>query len=381
MKRFHLGILTFALSTLVYAQAAPETLPAAEPLKIETEAPTKNSVKLRIYNSGYAYNGENDAWAETRVTLTYFENLFEPTLLFDINPEIAFKVGAGLLIPFDQEQKVSRYYPVVQTKLKRHTWSFELGSLDGHHNYPAPLLDPLTTLVPQIRLGGINQIPVVNETFPTGKHTHGRYEYGFSLKWFDTDADGELYFNWQLPDNTNHRERFDVGLIQNAARSSFPYYMGLHYWHNGGHENPHPIEITENYTLGLGLKNDTYTALYLASYLIPDRSQSQNNVFGHALYFAYRWWVWGWQIMPQLFVSDELRVAANRFVSVEGDPFFRVPLYIGLNITKEWQIVEALQIKLSFVNGFYQTDRSKFNPKIARYDQMVRLDFMYDINL
>ncbi|MCB0404690.1 MAG: hypothetical protein KDD51_07865, partial [Bdellovibrionales bacterium] len=108
MKRLLLCILVLVLKTSAFAQAAPQTLAAAEPLKVETQAPSKNSVKLRLYNSGYAYNGENDAWAETRVTLTYFENLFEPTLLVDINPEIAFKVGAGLLIPFDQEQKVSR---------------------------------------------------------------------------------------------------------------------------------------------------------------------------------------------------------------------------------------------------------------------------------
>lgn len=366
-----------------WATPASRTLPAAEPLAFEKAVPKapKLPVRLRLYNSGYAYNGENDAWNATRVTLTYFENLFEPTLVVDLNAELSFKVGAGLLIPFDQEQKISRYYPVVQTKIKRDTWSFELGSLDGNHNFPAPILDPLSSLVPQIRLGGVNQIPVVGETFPSGRHSHGRYEYGLALKWFDLGFAGELYFNWQLPDTTNHRERFDIGVIHNASEAAIPWYVGVHYWHNGGHENVHPIEITENYTLGVGLKNAEYTALYLASYFIPDRSAIGTSVFGQALYFAYRLLWGGWTIQPQLFVSDELRTAGNRFVSVEGDPFFRVPLYIGLNISKDWQIVDALNLKLSFVNGFYQTDRSRFNPSILRFDQMVRADFVYDIDL
>lgn len=331
-----------------------------------------------LWNSFLFYNKENGAWEETSITLTYFENLFQPFLQFDPHPKLRFRVGAGLVVPMNQTEKVRRVYPFVQSRitLGGEKSFLDLGSLDTVHDFPAPILDPLTSLVPQIRLGDSTQVPITYETFPkTGKFTHGLYEYGVSYRWNGT---GELYLNWQLPDTTNHRERFDIGLTQRGEVLGLPLYFAAHYWHNGGHENPHPVEITENYTGAFGLRNDTFNALVVGSLFYPDRSKGYLTKSGSALYFDYKFPIANWYLQPVLFISDELRNRANRFISIEGDPFFRVPFYAGLNVGARWELFEGCNLDLRFINGVFQRDASEgFRPTRPRYDQMIRLQLYY----
>lgn len=341
-------------------------------------------VEFIIDNSVYAYNGENSAhWEETRTTITYFENLLQPTLHISPNQAVHFKFGIGLLIPFDQESKILNYYPFVQTKLIFDKLQLTLGSLDGEHNFPAPILDPLVTITPQVRVISSSRIPIDYENFPvTGLFSHGKYEYGLALGW-NTIGTGELYMNWQLADTTNHRERFDVGLIHTFDTLAVPIYVGLHYWHNGGHENPHPVWITENYVAAVGLRNKNFDILYIASYFLPDRdSHPEQNVFGEALYFTYSLHLKKWILQAELFISDELFADNHRFVSIEGGAFYRVPVYFGINIFREFEIHETTKLSIGFKNGtFLPYANQAYDGKDFRYDQMLKIDFKYIFDL
>lgn len=192
---------------------------------------------------------------------------------------------------------------------------------------------------------------------------------------------GELYINWHLPDTENHRERFDIGLIERKLVSGAPWYLGVHYWHNGGHENPHVVSITENYTMGIGLRDDDFSALVLGSLFLPNRDGGGKIIGGSALYFDYTYRLGAWKFQPLLFISDELRNRANRFISIEGDPFFRVPFYLGLNIGATWKVVPECSIDFGLVNGFFQASAAQeFNPNKLRYDQMlaVKMTYLFD---
>lgn len=378
------ALLAFLILTIVSVTCWAEevALTEAELEPIESVATKYPRLRPGFFNSFYAYNGENHAWEQTRITITYLEDLFQPYAELDVSERLKFRAGVGMVIPLNQEQKIRAYYPYVQSRVQFDGWSLEVGSLDGNHDYPAPLLDPLVNLVPQIRLGSSDQVPINYETFPeTGKYTHGLYEYGMAFRWGSDVERGELYINWHLPDTANHRERFDIGLIERREALGLPWYLGVHYWHNGGHENPHVVSITENYTMGAGFRNDDFSALLLGSLFFPDRDGGGRVIGGSALYFDYTFRSGGWRLQPMLFISDEFRNSANRFISIEGDPFFRVPFYLGFNAGATWQIVPECSLDFGLVNGFFQrTVNEKFNPSKLRYDQMlsVKLRYLFD---
>lgn len=339
-----------------------------------------SAVQFRLKNTAFIYNAENTAyWEETRTTLTYLEDLIQPYFVFSVNTNIEFRAGVGVLVPFNQEGKIANYYPYVQSRFNADGWTLVIGSLDVNHNFPEPVLDPLTSLTPQVRVLSKTQIPVNYENFPYGIDSHGQYEYGIQTKWDQFFGEGELYINWQLEDTVNHRERFDIGLIHSYEI----FYGAFHYWHNGGHENPHPVAITEDYTAALGLRNADFSVLYLASYFIPDREQNaQLNVFGQAIYGEYRLRLFDFEFVFHGFLSDELLMTNHQFISIEGDPFYRAPVYFGLDIYRSWKLFDDIVLKIGFVNGIYLVYPERtYNWDSYRYDQMIRADmeFKFDI--
>ncbi|MGC8764316.1 MAG: hypothetical protein ACP5QT_00300 [Brevinematia bacterium] len=339
-----------------------------------------SEVDLCIYNSSYVYNGENGSyWEETRYTLTYLENLFQPYLAIKQSENLIFKIGVGILLPFNQEEKIKNFYPYFQTKITNEGLELNVGSLDNTHDFPPPILDPLVGLTPSVRVLTESQIPIDYESFPTGIFSHGFYEYGVQLKYNRENYNFETYINWQLPDTPNHRERFDVGLIGKIHW----FYISLHYWHNGGHENPHPVEITENYVGATGFKDRYFTALYLASYFLPDRdAHPEKNIFGQGIYLAGSIEFYGFNIEPELFISSSFINRSEKFISIEGDPFYRVPLYIGLNIIRIFKLNEICDLEIGFINGgFLPYTDIEWNPLMIRYDQKLRVSFDYKLSL
>ncbi len=336
-----------------------------------------SELRFQLKNSAYIYNGENGSyWEQTRTTITYLEDVLEPSLILDMGNAV-FEAGAGLLFPFNQEQKLMSWYPVLRTTLYFGDWKLVLGSLEGDHDLPTPILNPLISLTPQIRIISTNRVPLPYENFPLGLFSHGRYEYGLSLQW-ESLWGGELYVNWQLPDSTNHRERFDMGLIQKGIRGRFPWYTALHYWHNGGHENPHPISITENYNIALGIQNRSFSVFYLASYWLPDREANpQLNQFGQAIYgrFTHPIGKGRWFLEEEVFLSSELLFDNQRYIAIEADPFYQMPLYLGVNIHFPWKINSEFTLDLAFKNGvFWPGHNIPWNGLMIRYDQMIRVD-------
>jgi len=194
---------------------------------------------------------------------------------------------------------------------------------------------------------------------------------------------GELYMNWQLADTTNHRERFDVGLIQEGV-AEIPLYFAFHYWHNGGHEHEHVIGITENYVGSVGWEFPSVGKrsgfYYLVSYFLPDRdNRPELNQFGQAFYTRWDLSFENWRVVPHLFVSSEWLGKGEKFVSIEGDPFYRVPLYAGVNVFYQQKIVNGAVFTLGFVNGtFLPSTTSPYDWKMIRYDQLIRVEFQYE---
>lgn len=333
-----------------------------------------SKVDFSIFNSSYAYNGENASyWEETRYTLTYFENLFQPYFTIKNSENLIFKIGCGFLLPYNQEDKIKNFYPYFQTKIINENLEFIMGSLENNHNFPPCILDPLINITPQIRVLTKSQIPIDYETFPYGIFSHGFYEYGLQLRYKENF---EVYYNWQLADNQFHRERFDIGLIININS----LYFGAHYWHNGGHENPHPVEITENYILATGLRNTNYSILYLISYFLPDRdAHPEKNILGQAIYLEGNFSLFDFKLQPIIFATSSFINKDEKYISIEGDPFYRVPFYFGLNFEKSIKISKECIINIGFVNGTFlpYTDIS-WTPMMIRYDQKLQINLEYN---
>ena len=342
-------------------------------------------VDFKLFNRGLAYNAENTYWNETQVTLTYFENLTEASFGFHFNDFISLRVGGAVLIPFSLELPDGiRFFPFVQSQISNEYVSLTMGTLDSDHNFPAVLFDPMIKLTPYVRASVNNlRMPNLNETYEYGKFTHGFYEYGLSFKWFKGGT-GELFMNWQLLHTENHRERFDVGLTYALDFiETFTPYIGARYWHNGGHEYPlvdGSPAITENYSGGIGVHSDMVSILYLASYNIVDRDfDLSNNEFGQAFYARVRFSVFGlFDLEPSVFVSSYYIDKNQRYISVEADPFFRVPFYFGLNIFRDWEFANGIELSLMFINGVFLTEDNSVG---IRYDQGINFDFTYKLDI
>lgn len=346
-------------------------------------------VDFNLFTSSYAYNGENTQWEETRTTLTYFENFTEASFKIKFNELIDVDLGMAVLLPFTFEFPDNvRFFPIVTSRIGNDAVQLRIGTLKGGHNLPAPIRDPLMDMTPVVRSTIDNTIIKDGpETYKyNDKFTHGYYEYGASFEWFKGGR-GEIYMNWQMLHTERHRERFDVGLTYalDFVSPIFTPYIGIHYWHNGGHEFPLVVNtttgertpaITENYTGAIGINSKWLSILYLASYNIPDRD---NNVtqFGHGLYLRGTIPVKNWfEIEPLMFVSGWYLNHDHRFISVEGDPFFRVPFYAGLNIKKEFVFDNGISLSLGFINGIFLTETGEVG---GRYDQALSFNFTYNI--
>lgn len=338
-------------------------------------------VDFQVFTSGYAYNSENTHWEQTRTTLTYFENFTEAVFKIKFNEYIDLTLGASILLPFTFEfPDEVRVFPVVTSRIGNKDVSLRIGTLTGGHNLPATIRDPLMDMTPVVRATNTNiLIPNSTETYKYGdKMTHGYYEYGASLEWFKGGR-GEVYMNWQMLHTERHRERFDVGFNYSLDFVSdiFTPYVALHYWHNGGHEYPLPAgtpAITENYVGGIGINSKYLTILYMASYNFVDRD-NKPAVFGHGLYLRGTIPVKNWfEIEPLVFVSGWYLNHDHQFISVEGDPFFRMPFYAGINIKKEFLFDNGIGLSIGFINGVFLTETGETG---TRFDQTITLNFLY----
>lgn len=359
-------VFVFLTSTILYSQTFSND----------------NNIKVdfKLFNSAYAYNGENTQWEHTRTTLTYFENFTEGVFDINFNNFIKLEVGLSVFFPFTFEFPDGiRVFPIVTTTISNENVALRIGTMKGGHNLPEPIRDRLLDMTPVIRSTPDNTLIAkgpekykYNEPF-----THGFYEYGMSFEWFKGGR-GEVYMNWQLLHDKNHRERFDVGLVHALDFIEvWTPYIGIHYWHNGGHEYPF-VEgtpaITENYVGSIGINSEWVSILYMASYNITDRD---NNItkFGHGLFLRGNIPVVNWfMIEPIIWVSGWYIDKNHQFISVEGDPFYRVPFYFGLNITKDWDFGNGIVLGIGFVNGVFLTEEHKVG---IRYDQTLKFDFTY----
>ena len=340
----------------------------------------ETTVDFRLFTSSYAYNGENTYWEATRTTLTYFENFTEGAFDIKFNDLVSLRVGVSIFFPFTFEfPQGIRFFPIATTQVSNEFISLRIGTMVGGHNLPAPIRDPLMNITPVVRATPDNTLIAkgpegyqYNEPF-----THGFYEYGASFEWFKGGR-GEAYMNWQIQHNAKHRERFDVGIIYALDFVKiFTPYIAIHYWHNGGHEYPF-VEgtpaITENYVGAIGINSEYLSILYMASYNIPDRD---NNItkFGHGLFLRGNIPVLNWfEIEPIAFISGFYIDKNHKFISVEGDPFYRAPFYFGLNLKKEFVFDNGISLTLALINGVFLTEENKVG---GRYDQELKFDFTY----
>lgn len=341
---------------------------------------SQTKVDFRLFTSSYAYNAENTRWEDTRTTLTYFENFTEGAFDIVFNELVSLRIGASVFFPFTFEfPQGIRFFPVVTTQVSNEYVSLRIGTLTGGHNLPEPMRDRLIDMTPVVRSTPDNTLIAKGpESYKYGEpFTHGFYEYGASFEWFKGGR-GEIYMNWQIQNNSKHRERFDVGIIHSLDFIKiFTPYIAVHYWHNGGHEYPfveNTPAITENYTGAIGIHSDYLSILYMASYNITDRD---NNItkFGHGIFLRGNIPVLTWfNIEPIIFVSGFYINKNHVFISVEGDPFYRVPFYFGLNIKKDIKFNNGIVLGIGFVNGLFLTEENKLG---VRYDQNLKFDFTY----
>lgn len=386
MRRFYLPVFLFMLITS-FSYPSP-------------------SVTFDIFNSSYVYddengNGNGNDWDLTQYTLTYIQDIFQPYFTIKLNDMLSFKAGAGFLIDFNQESKVDNYYPYVSTTLNFGGTTLTVGSIDNNHNMPAPMMDEASSITPDIRITNHNHMMYslfsnaapdeITEFNPTiDEDTCGFYQYGGALNWNTAyNLSGELYLNWQEMDISNafesHRERFDTALIESYQLFDVvPLYGCLHYWHNGGHETDHPVPVTENYTAAFGLRNTNFDILYMASEMYYDRNIPSMSVFGQAIYIDYRLRFWNFEIQPEFFISDAWINPGDQFISVEGDPYFYVPLYAGINFYYNFYFDKerTTLCQMGFVNGTYIAATSEpYSPDNLRNDFLLRVNFQYSFDI
>lgn len=363
-------------------------------------------VTFNIFNSSYVYDDENGSgngnnWDVTQYTLTYIQDIFQPYFTIKMNDMLAFKLGAGFLIDFNQESKVDNYYPYISTTLDFGESTLTVGSIDNNHNMPAPLMDEASSITPNIRITNHNHMMYslfsnvapneIIEYNPTiNEDTCGFYQYGGSLNWNTAyNLSGELYMNWQEMDISNalenHRERFDCALIESyELLDVIPLYGVIHYWHNGGHETPHPVPVTENYTAAFGLRNTNIDILYMASEMYFDRDIPSFSTFGQAIYIDYHLRFGNLDIQPEFWVNDTWIIPNNHFISVEGDPYFNTPLYAGINFYYNFYFdkEKTTLCQMGFVNGTYITSPSvSYSPDNIRNDFLLRVNFQYSFDI
>ena len=340
------------------------------------------TVDFRLFTSSYAYNGENTLWEDTRTTLTYFENFTEGDFDIKFNDFISLRIGVSVFFPFTFEfPRGIRFFPIVTTQLSNEYISLRVGTMVGGHNLPSPIRDPLINMSPVVRSTPDNTLIAKGpeKYYFDEPFTHGFYEYGVSFEWFKGGR-GEVYMNWQIQHNAKHRERFDVGIIYalDFIKIATPY-IAIHYWHNGGHEYPlynGASSITENYVGTIGINSYYLSILYMASYNLSDRD-NKKGVFGHGLFLRGTIPVKTYfEIEPIIFVSGYYFNHNHKFISVEGDPFYRVPFYFGLNIKKEFTFANGIYLNIGFINGLFLNEKNEIG---IRYDQTLQFDFTYII--
>lgn len=325
-----------------------------------------------IHHSTFLYNHESTSSWEianaTQNTITYFGNVLEPVLQFDVIDKIHLKTGVGLYLIFDQEVKYGDTFPIIQTRLDWNESSLIIGTLENRHRFPAPILHPLIELEPKIRKPDADGV----------RFSHGRYEYGLQYLIQKQQFWGDLYLNWQLLDRNNHKERFDAGLSI-YWDISVPLYTGAHHWHNGGHEQLHVVPVAENYNFAFGLRKK-YSLLYFASFDIPNRKEASTHSFGQALYLDIHFPVASITLKPIFWITDQFLFPEHRYVTVEGDIFFNSPLYAGLDVDASFQLHENVNIRGGLINGLFlpplhrKIDWGKMQ---IRYDQLLNIELLY----
>ena len=334
---------------------------------------------LNLRNIAYMYNNESVAdtqvWDVTQIELTYFANLFEPTLSYSLGEVAHLRFGAGLYFTFDQETRFHTVFPIFQTRFHVGSIQWIFGSLENDHRLPSPILHPLVETEPRIR---------AREDGEGTRFSHGRYEYGAQMRVNTELLWADVYINWQLLDTTLHKERFDLGASVFFRPGGVPLYFAGHYWHNGGRENPHAVPTTENYNFAFGFR-DEFSVLYFVSWDVPNRSDDSTQTLGQALYLDYRieFATVGdgtISLRPLLWITDEWINSAHRYISQEGDLYFNMPLYVGFDVRGAFPIVKGLSFELGMVNGvFFPTINGNIRKTLkARFDQLVKVDFSYD---
>ena len=121
-------VFVFLISTILYSQTFSND----------------NNIKVdfKLFNSAYAYNGENTQWEHTRTTLTYFENFTEGVFDINFNNFIKLEVGLSVFFPFTFEFPDGiRVFPIVTTTISNENVALRIGTMKGGHNLPEPIRD------------------------------------------------------------------------------------------------------------------------------------------------------------------------------------------------------------------------------------------------
>ncbi len=329
-------------------------------------------VSLNFYDQVNSFQGNNGYIWETIPTdqSQLLENIFIPTLSLKWK-FLTIKGGVGIYSPLQNSEIKFDYYPYAQLNLKFQEVQINLGILNANHNYPAPILDNVTFFAGRTRLIDRQEIAV----------NHGFFEQGLQLRADYPNYSGEIYFNFQTHRLKEQKSVFDYGTTQAIYVNNIPLYLSARNWQSFSLATN--TENIFNFIATVGFRNDYFNSLILFSYY---RYENDNPIItsirGEGLYLDYYYYTGDWIIQPQIWITSQFFWKTHQIISLEGDPFFRAPLYLGFNIYKLFKLTRSSQIKIILVNGGYlPTTDSEFYWKMIRYDQIVKFEWEYRLPL
>lgn len=361
MKQVHIDISTFlvACSLSFILAFLPEKAWSSFSLDVYE--------KVNFLQGNNAYLWETVPTDQTQIV----ENIFLPTLKFKWS-FLTLKGGVGVASPLQGSQLTFYYLPYAQIGLNFNQIRLILGNLETTHHYPAPLWDPITSFSSRTR--------IINRKYVSINHSF--FEQGIQIQDFYQNYSGEAYFNFQSHRLKDDYLVFDFGLSQSAFISELPFYGALRGFLSSSLKT-NTVENTFNLTAAFGLRNDFFNTLILFSYYhFEDQNPLITSTWGEGIYLDYYYYSGDWIIQPQFWVSSSFLLKQHHFIALEGDPFFRAPLYIGLNIYKIFTLTKSSQIKIVLLNGGYIPNAdSDLYWKMLRYDQIVKFEWEYHLPL
>jgi hypothetical protein len=231
----------------------------------------------------------------------------------DVTPRVQIRLGAFGNVRFGSEDAFESARPVIALGVRGQRSAFVMGTLPAARPAAPPGPDR----------GGPHGLPppVQRETLAFDRP----YEAGLQWTFAGARLRHEAWINWQRVNTTEHRERFDTGLMAHVQVNGWlTLPLFLHVVHEGGQLHAAgPVADSTAFGTGVTLSRVTqrlgvisFELLGLTSRYVPDRETPSSSKSGAAVFVRAAAERGGWR-------AHTLFWRGNDFIKEEGDPNYQ----------------------------------------------------------